>query len=336
MTSALLAVAGVLLLVTVAFDALATTLAVRAGAGPLTRWTTQMLWRLVLRLHRRTGHRGSLLLAIAGPALLVFTVLTWVVLLWAGWTLVFLGQEGSVVQSRTNQPADVLEVMYYVGFTVFTLGVGDYVASTDLWRLVTSVAAFTGLFLITLSITYLVSVVSAVVQKRAIALQVHALGDTAGKITARGWAGDAFSAGFVQHLVTLTGRLAETAEQHLAYPVLNFFHSEDRQTATPLAIAALDEAMLMNSAGVASEARLPASVTEPVREIITRYLDTATPAAGAAVDVDPPPVPDLSTVAAAGVPVVAETVFIAAVHEQGQRRQALRQLVEGTAWPWPS
>jgi len=42
-----------------------------------------------------------------------------------------------------------------------------------------------GLFLDTLTITYLVSVVSAVVQRRALALQAHALGSTAGTIVAR-------------------------------------------------------------------------------------------------------------------------------------------------------
>jgi len=44
---------------------------------------------------------------------------------------------------------------------------------------------FPGCSLDTLTITYLVSVVSAVVQRRALALQAHALGSTAGTIVAR-------------------------------------------------------------------------------------------------------------------------------------------------------
>jgi hypothetical protein len=46
-------VLGLALLLTVMIDALATTLAVRAGAGPLTQRLTASLWNLLLRLHRR-------------------------------------------------------------------------------------------------------------------------------------------------------------------------------------------------------------------------------------------------------------------------------------------
>lgn len=332
MVNVALLVPGLAMLLTVAVDALSTTLAVRAGAGPLTRRLTAGLWHVLLRLHRRDS--DSALLGLAGPALLLFTVLVWVGLLWAGWTLVFLSGDPSVLEARTGTAANTAQVVYYVAFTVFTLGVGDYVPAGDGWRLVTSVATFSGLFLVTLAITYLVSVVSAVVQRRALAVQVHALGSTPGVIVARGWNGEAFSSAFIQQLTALTGPLATTSELHLAYPVLHFFHTAGRDTAASLAIAALDDAMLVMSAAVAPAARPDSSAVRSVREVISRYVETAT-AVGVATDVDPPPAPDLSPVTAAGIP-GSETALGAAAAQQAERRQALRRLVEGDGWSWTS
>ena len=138
-------VLGLALLLTVMIDALATTLAVRAGAGPLTQRLTASLWNLLLRLHRRD--RPPSLLGVAGPALLMVTVLLWIGLLWAGWTLLFLSCDRGVIDSSTGAAANTAQVVYYVAFTIFTLGVGDFVPGGDGWRLLTAVATFSGLFL---------------------------------------------------------------------------------------------------------------------------------------------------------------------------------------------
>lgn len=262
-------------------------------------------------------------------------MLLWIGLLWAGWTLLFLSGDRGVIDSSTGAAANTAQVVYYVAFTIFTLGVGDFVPGGDGWRLLTAVATFSGLFLDTLTITYLVSVVSAVVQRRALALQAHALGSTAGTIVARGWNGETFSPAFLQQLITLIGHLATTAEQHLAYPVLRYFHTADRYRAASLVVAALDDAMLVMSAAVAPSARLDDSAVRPVREVISRYVQTAT-LAGVVTDVDPPPAPDLSPLTAAGVPVVSDTALGAAALEQAERRQALRRLVEADGWSWTS
>ncbi|RBY91948.1 hypothetical protein DQ237_19245 [Blastococcus sp. TF02-8] len=46
---------------------------------------------------------------------------------------------------------------------------------------------FSGLFVVTLSITYLLAVVSAVVDRRALATHVHALGRSGGDVLVTGW-----------------------------------------------------------------------------------------------------------------------------------------------------
>lgn len=328
----LLIAAGGVLLAVAFLDAFTTTLIVSAGGGPLTRRLTGLVWRGLLRVHRRDSE--STLLSVAGTVLLVATVLTWVALLWAGWTLILLGGD-AIVDATTEVPASGADIVYYAGFTVFTLGVGDYVAATAPWRVATAAASFSGLFLITLAITYLVSVVSAVVARRAIAIQINALGVTAEDIAVRGWAGDAFSSAFIQQLGALNSQLATSAEQHLAYPVLHYFHSRHPAISTPRAVAALDEAMLLLSAAVAPAARPDISAVDPMRRVVDRYLNAVAATSATPHGADPPPPPDLQVLAAAGIPVVSQPDFHQQIAQQADRRRRLHQLVSSDGWSWP-
>lgn len=323
------------MLVVVAFvDALATTLSVGAGVGPLTRRVSGVLWRGLLRLHQRDSE-GSLL-RFGGAGLLIVTVLVWVLLLWAGWSLVFLGSGGAVVNSATRAPAGPLDVVYFAGFTVFTLGVGDFVASTPTWRVLTALASFTGLFLVTLAITYLLAVVSAVVNRRALAVHIHALGPSADAMVARGWTGRTFSSAFVQQLVALSGELSTVAEQHLAYPVLHYFHTGDASASAPRAIARLDGAMLLIRVGVMPQARPDASAVIPVREAIDRYVETASRTFAMVPPHDAPPLPALAPLLQAGVPVISAEEFTRlAQQEDDERRRGLRLLNNNDGWSWP-
>lgn len=322
-----LVIGGLLVVVTYA-DALATTVVVREGAGPLTRRVVTLAWRVALRVASRgTGSRG---LAVGGPALLIGTILVWVALLWAGWSLIFLAGDPAVQSSPDEVPAGWVDIVYFAGFSVFTLGVGDYVATSGGWRLATAVASFSGLFLITLAITYLLSVVSAVVAKRALALHVGGLGPTAHDIVALGWVGDRFSSNFEQHLLALATEVAATAEQHLAYPVLHTFHAPEAATSTPLALAELDDALWLLAHGVAGEIRPDAATLAPLRHGIDRYLVTAG-TGGSHRPVDPPPL-DLEPLRRAGIPTVGDERFRRAVDDE--RRGAMARLVADAGWSW--
>jgi hypothetical protein len=178
------------------------------------------------------------------------------------------------VDAGTVAPAGVAAVVYYAGFTLITLGVGDYVAVGPPWRTVTAGAGFSGLFLVTLAITYLISVVSAVVTRRAAAVHIHALDEEPAGIVVAGWTGHDFSAAFVQHLVSFTGRLAEVAEQQPAYPVLHYFACRQVLASAPVAIARLDDALLLLSEGVRPEVRPPALAVRPLRAAVSRYVAT--------------------------------------------------------------
>ncbi len=302
--AAAVAVGGAVVL-GVLLDVLATTLTLGEGAGWLTRRLLGWLWGRILRLRPR-GSR-SRLLADAGPTLLVLTVLIWVLATWAGWWLVFLGS-GSVESAETGAPASAADVAYYAGFAVFTLGVGDFVADSPFWRVTTSVASFGGLALVTLAITYLLSVVSAVVSRRALATQITALGSTAGEVVVRGWTGASFASAFTQHLVGLAGPLATVAQQHFAYPVLHYFRSASPDESAPVAIAVLDDALFLLAAAVDPAAAPEPSAVESARHAIARYIRTVGGTSAAAPEDAPPPAPSVEPLRRAGVPLRPDAV----------------------------
>lgn len=326
-------VCGFMLLALVVVDALTTTLDVSRGGGVLTRRLTTRAWRLVLLARRRRG--GSPVLAAAGPIFLVGTVLVWVVLLWAAWTLVFLGSDGAVVDPATGAPVGVVETAYFAGFTVFTLGVGDLVPGAGWWQALTVVATFSGLFLVTLAITYVLSVVSAVVSRRSLAVHVEALGGTAESIVRCGWDGERFESAYEQHLVALTSEVAQVAERHLAYPILHYFHAPSRHTSAAVAVAELDDALLLLEGVVAPGVRPSASAIRPLRRTIDRYVETVAAVSGAARGPDPPQL-DLEPLRRDGVPVVEGDRCSALLAGAADRRDELSRLAHASGWERPS
>ena len=326
MNAALIA-AGILLLALVAVDVLKTTLG--NGGGPFTIRFTGLAWSALLRLHRGRHHR---LLAWGGVLIMFGAVVLWTVVLWGGWTLLFLGGHIAVVEAQTRQPADLWHHIYFTGTTLFTLGPGDYLGDRTAWQILTAVAAYSGLFVITLAITYLTPVVQAATQKRQIAVQILSLGGTPCGLILDAWDGhDCHSLG--QYLPPLATELTKLEQRHLAYPVLHYFHSLKPEEAASLRVAALDEALTILEHGLAAPDCLPPRQCRPVRRVITRLLETLD-GAHIAADEEVPPIPSLAPLRAQGIPVVDDATFEARVAPLEPRRRLLAGLVTSDGWSW--
>ena len=120
------------------------------------------------------------------------------------------------------------------------------------WRLLTAIAAANGFSLVSLTITYLLPIVTAELGRRRLAVYITALGRTPHEILTRAWNGKDFGA-LPDHLVALTMPFMEVGQGHLAYPVLHVIHSRTRETALAPSAAVLDEAITL-FAGVGSRA----------------------------------------------------------------------------------
>src|SRR5206468_2195236 len=113
------------------------------------------------------------------------------------------------------------------------------------------------------------------------------------------------------HLMTLVPTLALASRQHLAYPVLYYFHSRRRAVSCAVAVATLREAVLLLEHGVAAAHRPDRASVRPVRRAVDA-LAAAMWASAVDEPADLPPVPDLSPLRDAGIPTADAGEFAAA------------------------
>ncbi|MDQ3282158.1 MAG: potassium channel family protein [Acidobacteriota bacterium] len=320
---------GLLLLTIVGIDVIWTTLGTHGG-GPITRHYTSGLWRIALAMHRRVHkHR---LLSFAGSGILLLTVMFWVAMMWLAWTLVYCSDPHAIVDGHTKQPADLAGRAYFVAYSISTMGNGDLQPNGSGWRIVTGIMTLSGIAGVTLVTTFILSVLGAVVQGRALGAYISDMGGTPRRIIERAWTGEEFDS-LEQHLVQITAMLHLYTEEHLAYPVVQYFHSENRRTAATLRIAALKQVVLLIAEGVAPEKRLPRMVVEPLRDAFRGFMETVEGEFASAAE-EAPRDPSLAILREIGIPTVSEETFHEAVAREDAVRRFLLGLVEGDGWTW--
>ncbi|MDX1762231.1 MAG: potassium channel family protein, partial [Christiangramia sp.] len=236
-------IAGIVIYFLIVLDILQTTLSMQGG-GWLTSRFSHIFWKFFLKISGRNGK--SRILSQAGYILLISIVLIWVLILWMSAVLIFSSQPGAIIDSTTKVPASLWQIIYYSGFSISTLGVGDYVASTNTWRIVTSIFSFTGLILLTMSVTYFVPVLSAVIDQRKLGIKLSTLGSSPQEIILSCWNGENFDR-LTNNVDAFSDSIIKYSQQHRAYPVIHYFHNTKAKNAIILQLARLYDALLIVS-----------------------------------------------------------------------------------------
>lgn len=318
---------GVMLFLATALDVTKTTLSTRGG-GMLTDCTSRVVWRCFFLAAGRRG--GAKLLEYAGQCVLVSVLLLWIGCLWLSLFLMFASHPGSVENGTTKVAADLWETFYYAGFTLSTLGVGDYSATGDGWRVLTSAAAFCGLTLITAAITYIVPVLSAVSLQNQLSLLISSMGRTPQQILANSWNGSDFSS-FYDSASDIRQLLVEHTLNHHAYPVIRCFHNSQAEKNIIPAIVNLAEVLRLLDC-VPSEVSQDGLKRRMLGEALDRHLEMqrSNYLGEIAAGTDPVPL-DTAPLTDVGVPLdrVAERQSRA-----GQRHAVLQALLEADGWQW--
>jgi hypothetical protein len=322
-------VVGIILVLAVIADVLTTTLRLN-GSGFLSVSITNRLWYLVLQSRLISSNHS--LLSLLGFSIVLLSILLWLVLLWLGWVLFFFAYDGAVINTQTGFPADFWSRAYFVGYTLTTLGPGDYRPEGTVWKVATVLASANGFFFITLIAAYLLPLIAAVGAKRQFAAYVTSLGTTPEEMVVRAWTGSGFGS-LSQHLDEFSPLLTSLAQQHLSYPVIHCFHDQDRTTASAPGIAALSEALLLLRYGVAPEQRPDAVTLRVLEGTLVNFLNTLD---SAFIEPDPhvPPIPDLDVLRRHGIPTVDNQTFEQACDGLEKRRCLLLAQVKRDGWSW--
>ncbi|CAN5574459.1 hypothetical protein BH23BAC1_BH23BAC1_11360 [soil metagenome] len=299
-----LGIAGIVILLINSIDFILTTLLVGRG-GPFTSVISKKLWQFFLFIHKKTkSHR---FLSLVGTLLILVNLSFWIISIWVGWFLIFNISPDSVLRSDTLLPADSWAKFYFIGFSIITLGVGDYQPGSDLWRVLTILVSLNGLIFLTLAITYLLSVVSAVVDKRAVAAYISSLGYTPEDIITRSFQNGKID-NLTPHFNALTPKLLHLAQEYLAYPILHSFHSPRVETAIVLSVAALDEALTTIEHGISPELKIPSTTIFTLRRAITLFIATQNHKYYIK-NINAPLIPDLQVLKDYGIPVAGKEKF---------------------------
>ena len=319
---------GLVLVALALVDVAWTTIAAGSGAGPLTSVVAGAFWRVALAIHRRRqAHR---LLAVSGVAVVFAVLAVWITVIVVGWSLVFGVAPGAVRDATTGLPAGLVDRWYFVGYTVFTLGIGDYVPGDGVWQLATVVATGTGLVMVTLSITYLVPVASAVGSRRELAAYISSLGASPSEIVRTGWDGASFD-GLNQHFVELTTRLTTLRQQHLTYPIVHYFHSGNPVNSAPPNVANLAQVLHLLAWGVDPSVRMQTAFHRPLEHALDAFLDTL--GESRLPPADPLAAEPLEDLRCIGVPTVTDGQYAEADEPTRRRRSLLAGLLVDDGWP---
>jgi len=237
------------------------------GAGPITDSWTRWLWRLLLFIHRRRSiHRG---LAFAGPFMLVASILLWYLLIGIGLFILLAAHPSSVTVSKTGLPAEPIEKLYFVNTTISGLGYGDLVPSGFPWTLLVTASTFIATMVLTASISYVISVVGAAIERKKLAHGIFGLGESISEIIEFSRLDEPENS-LKDYVTDLASTMDGHALKHLAYPILKYFHESDAGSSPVRAVLVFSDAFFI-SIQRASDRRPPPGVQRLLENSIRNY-----------------------------------------------------------------
>ncbi|MTD29800.1 potassium channel family protein [Planomicrobium sp. YIM 101495] len=322
-------VLGITILCGGIIDFIWTTLWPNGSGGFVTSRLTNGLWKTVRVLSR--GRKE--IMSLAGPVIIVGTLLFWILSMWTGWLLIFASDMTAFADTADNEPISWSERIYYTGYLLFTLGNGDYSPKEGIWQFLSVTAAASGLIFITIGVTYVLSVLGALTQKRALAKSISGLATSPSELVRNAWNGNDF------HDVDLllnsfSSQLNIITAQHNAYPVLHFYFSDQDQESLPLSIAILDETLTMLSFGIQKEYRPNKLLLKSARSSVESYLNIQKNAYTSPAD-EAPPLPDLAELREQGLPVLPTAQILESFNALENRRKSLLGAVRENERQWP-
>jgi hypothetical protein len=228
MRTALFTALGLSIIALVAYDVYATILHARARSGPIGEALNRSLWSaaraIAFKLSRPRRHH---LLNLIGPLLLPLLIIIFITLLITGFALIYYPRMPAdfIVQPQA-QSSPSSAALYFSGVTLTTVGYGDILPRTMGMRLTALLESASGLALISLTITYLITVYTALERKRAVAISFYHQAEEGANVAA--FIAHHFVAGRFYGLESTlrmaTRDLQELLESHVEHPVIHYFH----------------------------------------------------------------------------------------------------------------
>ncbi|MFP5076221.1 ion channel [Rhizobium sp. YIM 134829] len=211
-------------------DIFLTVLYARAGTGLLAPRWNRLVWRALKALGRLSPRHRPIILSFAGPLIVVALIVFWALGLTIGAALIIQPELGSGVRPSSGQAStDFITALLVAGNSLSIVGGGDYSPHSTGMRILFLLNSLIGASVLSLVLSYLVQVYSALRERNILALSVDLMtggtGDAAEMLARLGPGGDFSNA--TSELSNLARSLAQTKEAHHFYPLLFYFRFEE-------------------------------------------------------------------------------------------------------------
>lgn len=230
METAFFTILGVILLFFVIDDIYVTILQARGKSGPVSELVYRTIWRIARRVaFKLSRSRRHKLLNSVGPIMMPLLVGVSIMLVIIAYALIYFpGMPEKFNFATEGSGSRVVDTLYFSGTTLTTLGFGDISPRAPEMKLVAIIEAVSGFGLISLAVTYLIVVYSALERKRAIALSLYHSAEGGADVVE--FIKHHFVAGRLSGLAstlrTAARDLQEILESHVEHPIIHYFHPE--------------------------------------------------------------------------------------------------------------
>jgi len=289
-------VAGAALFAAVLLDVFLTVLYARMGTTLLTGPLARLTWRAARAASAPFGRHRGVILSFCGPVVLVLLVTAWSAGLTLGAALVIHPALGDGVRSSAGgpTPTDFVAAVYAAGNSLSVVGSGEFGPRTTPYRLLYWFNSVVGMSVLSLTLTYLMQVYSALRERNVLGLRLHlATGETgdAAELLARVGPRGEFDTGLLSEAAA---GVAAAKEGHHFYPVLFYFRFDTPVYAVSrVCLVALDAVTLIRTALADRYATLRESAAvEQLERAAMKLLEALDRSFLGVTMPDPPAAPD--------------------------------------------
>jgi voltage-gated potassium channel Kch len=248
--SSLIAIAGTALVLIVLVDVFLTVLHINTD-GPVATATFLGVWRSVVVVSRLAPRARRALLALAGPTMIVVVFGVWITLFILGFALIYWPFVDLLHFNPEPAFAGFLHALYFSGVTATVLGYGDITPVSPVLMVVSFLQSGLGFALLTSIVTYLISIVTGVSERNALALRLWVETDRSGDgvVALARWLPDEEPADVRSRLQGLVRQAATVQQKMQHFPILDLFYRSRESAYSP-------EDMIKAAAEIALAARI--------------------------------------------------------------------------------
>ena len=206
------------------------------GFGWMTGKINRLLGRAILK------NRNTFIFKYSGILHLLVTTLFWLLMLFLGSFIIYASSPDMVITSDSKLPATLAERLYYTGFVISTLGIGDFIPGKDLSRVITTFLSFSGFILLTTALTYLISVVNTVLQKKQLAIYISTLGNDMDELYESVITPEGINL-LVRNTNSIREMIIRNSSNYIFFPIIQYYLSGNKEDALELQLVRLYEVL---------------------------------------------------------------------------------------------